>query len=54
MRFSEGQYEDSTAVLSMGCIKWNIYDVANQAYMFNDQDLNSNEDTDDILSLRAE
>ena len=28
VRFSEGQYEDFTAVLSMGCIKWNIDDVA--------------------------
>ena len=28
MRFSEGQYEDSTAVLFMGGIKWNIDDVA--------------------------
>ena len=28
MRYSEGKYKDSTAVLSMGCIKWNIDDVA--------------------------
>ena len=28
MRFSEGKYEDSTTDLSMGCIKWNIDDVA--------------------------
>ena len=32
MRFSEGQYEDSTAVLFMGGIKWNIDDVAIEVY----------------------
>ena len=29
VRHSEGQQEDSTAVLSLGCIKWNIDDVDN-------------------------
>ena len=28
VRRSEGQQEDSTAVLSLGCIKWTIDDVA--------------------------
>ena len=28
VRRSEGKQEDSTAVLSLGCIKWNIDDVA--------------------------
>ena len=38
----------------MGCIKRNIDDVASIVYMIRDRDLNSNEDTDDILSLLAE
>ena len=54
MRFSEGKYEDSTAILSIGCIKWNIDDVASIVYMIHDRDLNSNEDMDDILFLLAE
>ena len=28
VRLSERQKEDSTAVISLGCINWNIYDVA--------------------------
>ena len=28
VRRSEVQQEDSTEVFSLGCIKWNIYDVA--------------------------
>ena len=51
MRFYEGQFEDSTAFLSMGCIKWNINHVASLVYMIHDRDLKSNEDTDDILLL---
>ena len=33
---SKGQQEDSTAVLSLGFIKWNIDDFASQAYMIHD------------------
>ena len=54
MRLSKGQCIDSIAVISMGCIKRNIDDVESIVYMNHVMDLNSNVDTDDILSLLAE
>ena len=43
---SEGQQEYSTAVISLGCIKWNIGDVASKSYMIHDGDYDSNADMD--------
>ena len=54
VRRSKGQQEYSTAVISLGCIKWNIDDVSSKAYMTHDGDYDSNVYTDEILLLMDE
>ena len=52
VRIYEGQYKYSIAVLSMGCIKWNIDDVVlklNKDYIIHDGDYYSIVDKDKIL-----
>ena len=54
VRRSKGQQEDSTSLISLGYIKWNIDDVSSKAYMTHDGDYDSNVYTDEILLLMDE
>ena len=54
VRRSERQQKYSTAVIYLGCIKWNVDDVASKSYIIQYGYHNRNVDTDDTLFLLSE